>query len=208
MKLRELQSYSRPAERTSRRLCLSGKTLRSRLRRTRRPYSCIGICCSISRHALIFSLRHTQHSGSPAARTVVCAPHTEHFSTFLRRSGETDFFACSSRSAGTTGSGFGWILRFIEPQCKFHYDRKQLGGQPNLWCPRTMPLPESVLPPPLPGKTRSEGTSGRLQPWHISPSGRSARLRCECKSGNAPNRGCGFRVKFSFSTPLQLIGRR
>ena len=76
-------------------------------------YSCIGICCSISRQALILSLRQTQQSGSPAARTVVSALHTEHFSSFFRRSGETDFFACSNRPAGTTCSGFGWILRFI-----------------------------------------------------------------------------------------------
>src|ERR1019366_1082440 len=97
-----------------------------------RPYSCIGICCSISRHALIFSLRPPQQSGPPAAATVVSAPHTEHFSAFLRRSGDTDFFACSSRSAGTTGSGLTWILRFIGSQFHFHYDRKQLSEQPNL----------------------------------------------------------------------------
>src|ERR1019366_4897594 len=142
----------------------------SRLRRTRRTYSCIGICCSISRQTLIFSLRHTQHSGSPAARTVVSAPHTEHFSTFLRRSGETDCFAISKRSAGTTGSGLACILRFIGPRFNFHYDRKHPGEQHNFSCPRTMPLPEFVLLRPLPGSIRSEDTSVRLQPWHIFPS--------------------------------------
>ena len=62
----------------------------------------------------------------------VSAPHTEHISTFLRRSGETDFFACSSRSAGITGSGFACILRFIGPQFNLHYDRKHPAGQPTL----------------------------------------------------------------------------
>ena len=51
-------------------------------------YSCAGICCSISRQALIFKRRQTQHSGSAAAM-VVSAPHTEHLAAFLRRSGET-----------------------------------------------------------------------------------------------------------------------
>jgi len=82
----------------------------------------MGICCSISRHALILSRRHTQQSGSPAATTVVSALHTEHFSTFLRRSGETDFFACSNMSGGTTRSILAWTLRFI--RFSFHYDRK------------------------------------------------------------------------------------
>src|ERR1035437_9990494 len=181
--------------------------LRNRLKRIRRPYpalllpaySCIGICCSISRQALIFSLRHTQHSGSPAAATVVSAPHTEHLSAFLRRPGETDFFACSSRSAGTTGSGLTWILRFIGSQFHFHYDRKHLGEQPNLWSPRTRRPPESVLLPQLPGKTHSGRTSAQPQPWHISPSNRSPPALCACRSGNEPTRGCDFRVKFSFS---------
>ena len=45
---------------------------------------------------------------------MVSAPHTEHLHGFLRRSGEIDCFACSSISAGMTGSDFNWRLAFHE----------------------------------------------------------------------------------------------
>src|ERR1700722_5016026 len=61
----------------------------------------MGICCSISRQALILSRRHTQHSGSSPA-LIVSALQTEHLVAFLIRSAETARFA-SSRSSGGTG---------------------------------------------------------------------------------------------------------
>ena len=68
-------------------------------------YSCTGICCSISRQALIFSRRHTQQSGS-SPPAVVSAPHTEHATAFFSRSGEIDRFACSRISGDMTVLGF------------------------------------------------------------------------------------------------------
>ncbi|SPF39957.1 hypothetical protein SBA4_2460007 [Candidatus Sulfopaludibacter sp. SbA4] len=75
-------------------------------------YSCAGICCSISRHALIFKRRHTQQSGSPTP-LAVSAPHTEQTGPFFRLSGEIDRFACSRISGEITGSGFGCAFRLI-----------------------------------------------------------------------------------------------
>ena len=73
----------------------------------------MGICCSISRQALIFKRRHTQQRGS-LPTVVVSPPHTEHFATLVvSLSLEIDRLACSSRSAGTTGSGLPWIFLFI-----------------------------------------------------------------------------------------------
>jgi hypothetical protein len=87
-------------------------------------YSWAGICCSISFQALILRRRHTQHKGSSPALEV-SAPHTEHGAAFLSsRSGETDRFACSNRSAGTTASGLICGLRFISMySARFHYRR-------------------------------------------------------------------------------------
>lgn len=67
---------------------------------------------SISRQALTFKRRHTQHSGS-SPLPELSAPHTEHFSTFFNRSVEIERFACSRISAATTGSGFGSGFRRI-----------------------------------------------------------------------------------------------
>ena len=44
---------------------------------------------------------------------VVSAPHTEHFTALVKRSGEMARFACANNSAGTTGSDFDCGLRFI-----------------------------------------------------------------------------------------------
>jgi hypothetical protein len=68
-------------------------------------YSWTGICCSLSRHALIFKRRQTQQSGSSEV-IVVSAPQTEHFTTGLVRSGDIERFASSRIAAGTTVSGF------------------------------------------------------------------------------------------------------
>jgi len=78
---------------------------------TAEAYSCIGICCSISRQALIFSRRQTQHNGS-ALTSGVSLPQTPHFVTFLRLSVEIERLASSSIPAGTTASGFV-PLRFM-----------------------------------------------------------------------------------------------
>lgn len=82
----------------------------------------MGACCSISRQALILSRRQTQQSCSLDASTRVSAPHTEHLQAFFKRSGEMDCLACSSISAGMTGSGFGCNFRFIETQCTITSD--------------------------------------------------------------------------------------
>jgi hypothetical protein len=82
------------------------------------PYSWAGICCSISRQALILRRRHTQHSGSVAA-IAVSAPQTEHLTALVRRSGEMARFACSRISAGTTGSDLGCAFRLIPLQVLF-----------------------------------------------------------------------------------------
>ena len=76
-------------------------------------------CCSISRQALIFSLRQTQQRGSLPIIAVVSALHTEHLAAFFRRSGEMDCFACSRISTGTTGSDLACNLRFISTQSAF-----------------------------------------------------------------------------------------
>jgi ATP-binding cassette, subfamily F, member 3 len=96
----------------------NGKRSFSRLRRTperTNAYSWAGICCSISRQALILSRRHTQHNGSAAAM-VVSAPQTEHLTALLKRSGEMARFACSRISAGTTGSDLGCAFRLMRLQ--------------------------------------------------------------------------------------------
>ncbi len=96
------------------------------MKRTRKPwraYSWAGICCSISRQALIFRRRQTQHKGSFPA-LVVSAEQTEHLASLVMRSGETDRLACSSRSGGTTGSILVCIFLFIQrPRCCFYYGR-------------------------------------------------------------------------------------
>jgi len=75
----------------------------------------MGACCSISRQALILRRRQTQQSCSLDAKAIVSAPQTEQLHAFFRRSGDMDCLACSSISAGTTGSDLGSVLRFMEP---------------------------------------------------------------------------------------------
>ena len=80
----------------------------------RGAYSWAGICCSMSRQALILRRRQTQQSGSepvPGAS----APHTVHLESFFNRSGKAERLACSRSSAGTMGATFGWIFRRIKP---------------------------------------------------------------------------------------------
>jgi hypothetical protein len=71
----------------------------------------------MSRQALIFKRRQTQqtqHNGS-LPKALVSLPQTEHLQSFLRRSGETDNFACSRISAGITASGLGCSFRLMLP---------------------------------------------------------------------------------------------
>lgn len=80
----------------------------------RAAYSWAGICCSMSRQALILRRRQTQQSGSepvPGAS----APHTVHLESFFNRSGKAERLACSRSSAGTMGATFAWIFRRIKP---------------------------------------------------------------------------------------------
>src|ERR1022692_2014602 len=77
-----------------------------------RGYSWAGICCSISRQALILRRRQTQQRGS-LATVEVSAPQTEQIAGFFRRSGENARFACSRISGGTTISGFPSVFRLI-----------------------------------------------------------------------------------------------
>ncbi len=67
----------------------------------------------MSRQALVLRRRHTQHRGS-FEFPLVSAPHTEHFTTFFILSVDTESLACSSSSAGTTGSLLGCDLRLIK----------------------------------------------------------------------------------------------
>jgi len=82
------------------------------------PYSCAGICCSISRQALILRRRQTQQSGS-LDTVEVSAPQTEQTGGFLSRSGEKARFACSRISGDTTTSGLICGFRFISPPALF-----------------------------------------------------------------------------------------
>src|SRR5580700_6992407 len=66
----------------------------------------------MSRQALIFSRRHTQHNGSPGPPEV-SAPQTEHLPGFLSRSVTIDSLACSRISGAITGSDLDGIFRFI-----------------------------------------------------------------------------------------------
>ena len=109
------------------RLCTKALRPQNRFR-----YSWAGICCSMSRQALILRRRHTQHSGSEPA-TAVSAPQTEHFVVFFRRSVEIDCFACSRISGAMMGSDFGCTLRLIGFPFLFHYARNPAPEQPPKW---------------------------------------------------------------------------
>ena len=79
-------------------------------------YSCMGVCCSISRQALILRRRQTQQSGSLAAKTMVSAPQTAHLAAFFRRSGEIDCFACSNSLGWNHRLDFCWqFTSHLEP---------------------------------------------------------------------------------------------
>ena len=107
----------------------------------------MGICCSISRQALIFSLRQTQQSGSPAARPVVSAPQTEHFSTFFSRSGEMDLLRLFQHVGWNHRLGFWLDLTFHEtPDSAFTMTESDRSDNLTLRVPvRTTPLPGSVI---------------------------------------------------------------
>src|ERR1700722_14684902 len=75
----------------------------------------------MSRQALIFNRRHTQHKGSPGPPEVSAA-QTEHFPGFFRRSVTIDSLACSRISGAITGSDLGGIFRFISvPPPEYNY---------------------------------------------------------------------------------------
>jgi hypothetical protein len=164
-------------------------------------YSWAGICCSISFQALILRRRHTQHKGSSPALEV-SAPHTEHGAAFLSsRSGETDRFACSNRSAGTTASGLICGLRFISMySARFHYRRTASISQVAEGKFHTTRLRESAPPRQHPGKTRIAGISVRRQLGHIYPEDRSPPARYGYKWGSAPRLAGDFGYSaFAFS---------
>jgi hypothetical protein len=75
-------------------------------------YSCAGICCSLSRQALIFKRRQTQQSCSGSSEDV-SAPHTVHFRVFFNWSFDKERLAFSRISAGTTGSDLACVFRLI-----------------------------------------------------------------------------------------------
>ena len=165
---------------------------------SRTRYSCIGACCSISRHALILSRRHTQQSGSLEARTMVSAPQTEHLHAFLRRSGEMDCFACSSISAGITGSDFSCGLRFITTQSD--YTMTESAHSYNTTGSRLLLVP--VPRQPLPETIHNADT---WSPWTrvvLFPSDRYPRVRCACKSGSEPSLVYGVPACSSFQPSL------
>src|ERR1700683_3660672 len=76
----------------------------------------------MSRQALIFSRRHTQHKGSPGPPEV-SAPQTEHLPGFFSRSVTIDSLACSRISGAITGSDLGGNFRFISaPPPEYNYN--------------------------------------------------------------------------------------
>jgi|ERR1700683_4479493 hypothetical protein len=80
----------------------------------------------MSRQALIFSRRHTQHKGSPGPPEV-SAPQTEHLPGFFSRSVTIDSLACSRISGAITGSDLSGIFRFIAvPRLKYNITRQLL----------------------------------------------------------------------------------
>ena len=95
-------------------------------------YSWAGICCSMSRQALILRRRHTQHSGS-LPPVEVSPPQTVQRAGFFSRSGEMASFACSSISAGTTVSVFGCALRLMAIPDPLSLSQKQRVGTTHHW---------------------------------------------------------------------------
>jgi hypothetical protein len=79
----------------------------------------------LSRQALIFKRRQTQHNGSPVP-SEVSAPHTEHFPDFLRLSDMSDRLACSRISGAITGSDLSGIFLFISVQPESTIPRNRL----------------------------------------------------------------------------------
>ncbi len=83
-------------------------------------YSCAGICESLSRHALSFKRRHTQHNPSVDAAEH-SPPHTTHGAGLRGRSESSEArLACCRISSDTTVScaaicGCGSFLRFTTP---------------------------------------------------------------------------------------------
>jgi hypothetical protein len=69
-------------------------------------YSWAGIWVSLSRHALSFKRRHTQHRPSFELGAHSLA-QTVHRRGFLKRSDSIDSLACSRRTSGTIGSARG-----------------------------------------------------------------------------------------------------
>jgi hypothetical protein len=157
----------------------------------------------MSRHALIFRRRHTQHSGSPAASTVVSALQTMHLAAFLKRSEEMDCFACSRISAGTTGSDLVGTLRFMETQSVLTMTESQ--PRYNHYGPT--PLRAPGLLPPLPVRNHIAGT---WIPWQLegtSPSGQCPPAPCGCRSGNARVLVSGVPTNSSFFNQPSLSVR-
>jgi hypothetical protein len=83
-------------------------------------YSCAAICESVSRHALIFNRRHTQHKPSVefGAHSV---PQTVHLAMRGAFSASDSRFASSKISFGTTGSLPEVVLFFISSP-PLHYN--------------------------------------------------------------------------------------
>ena len=74
----------------------------------------------MSRQALIFSRRQTQHNGSPGP-VEVSAPQTEHLTGFFSRSADSDCLACARISGAIAGSDLGGIFLFISVECCLYY---------------------------------------------------------------------------------------
>ena len=172
----------------------------------RARYSWAGICCSISRQALIFSRRQTQHKGS-AATMVVSAPQTEHLTALVRRSGEIARLACSRISAGTSVSGFGCAFRFMRLQVLFslwQMSRPETSAQRfpsvSLGFPgfaRVTRLPESGPRQRRREPSRTGDISGPSSPVDIFHANRYRPEPYGCKWDSGPVPGCDFQRIFS-----------
>jgi hypothetical protein len=197
------------------------------LKRIGDRYSCAGICCSLSRHALILRRRQTQQSAS-SPTPALSPPQTEQARTFFTLSGEIEFFASSSISAGTTGSGLGWIFRLtVSPDltmtespllnnldslpkstgtyCPVCGELRRYGRKRSIQPTESTPLPGFEPPRPHLAMRNSGGTFAREPRGGSSPSPCSrGRVPCECKWDTRPVRLFVFLPLPSYPSPHSM----
>ena len=167
----------------------------------------------MSRQALIFRRRQTQHSGS-SEPSVVSDPHTEHLHAgFFTLSAETDWRASSNISAGTTCSGFGFTFRRMASPCCIYYGRNCTLEQVAFRLSRTTRAKKLNLLTRLPVFAQSQplraaiGTADNAAPEQLSrvfPLNRVRPAPYACTLDRKPAPMSGFHETLSFPIPLTL----